>query len=629
MAELIRRSRIRFVLIVSVLAALALIVGQATLSSQQASGAPDTTKVPHYFGPWPNWVNSPLTLPTATVTITPADGDTTGTGATAVATVDPIDPNGIASLSITNPGRGYTAAPTVTIAGGTTSAAAVATISTSSVVTGFTNLVPGAGYSAFTVALSGGGNPDPTTPATAIASGGVDEVTLTSGGSGYTFPVVDFDMPDSPDGVQAVGHVDRDTGLTTAGEVLAVVIDNPGSGYLTAPGVTIRNGTQFDPVPLAEGGALAEATSTLALTAVNVVDFGAGYTSAPVVTITDTPTGTGTGAAADAVLQLGAVTDITVTDPGAGYLDKGIRKFLDQLPVPCDPSILPGDGGCPEGDATAKYLPLAAPAQKTADGIAVDEYVIGLVQYRAKFSSDMPQGALVRGYVQLETADNAGFSEHFPLQNELVSGTKVDILDPNGVQYLGVTAPQYLGPIIPATKDKPVRITFRNLLPTGADGDLFLPVDSTLMGSGKTPDPAMMNPDGTMIPPVNTSEVTDEVRNPECTGSPKPNSCFKDDRATLHLHGGITPWISDGTPHQWITPAGEDTAWPQGVSVREVPGMTECAGGQRRLPDVLLHQPAERAPDVLPRPCVGHHPAQRLRGRGCGLPDLRQHGDRS
>ena len=38
-----------------------------------------------------------------------------------------------------------------------------------------------------------------------------------------------------------------------------------------------------------------------------------------------------------------------------------------------------------------------------------------------------------------------------------------------------MTPPQYLGPIIAATKDKPTRIVFRNLLPTGADGDLFLP----------------------------------------------------------------------------------------------------------------------------------------------------------
>ncbi len=64
------------------------------------------------------------------------------------------------------------------------------------------------------------------------------------------------------------------------------------------------------------------------------------------------------------------------------------------------------------------------------------------------------------------------------------------------------------------------------------------------------------------------------MRNPLCTDTPQNVNCFKQNRATLHLHGGTTPWISDGTPHQWITPANETTAWPQGVSVRDVPDMT-------------------------------------------------------
>ena len=42
----------------------------------------DETKVPHYFGPNPNWANSPFTLPDVQVIIT---GN--GTGATAEATV--------------------------------------------------------------------------------------------------------------------------------------------------------------------------------------------------------------------------------------------------------------------------------------------------------------------------------------------------------------------------------------------------------------------------------------------------------------------------------------------------------------------------------------------------------------
>ena len=55
--------------------------------------------------------------------------------------------------------------------------------------------------------------------------------------------------------------------------------------------------------------------------------------------------------------------------------------------------------------------------------------------------------------------------------------------------------------------------------------------------------------------------------------------CFSENRATLHLHGGITPWISDGTPHQWVTPAGENTAYPKGVSVSNVPDMPDPGPG--------------------------------------------------
>ena len=118
----------------------------------------------------------------------------------------------------------------------------------------------------------------------------------------------------------------------------------------------------------------------------------------------------------------------------------------------------------------------------------------------------------------------------------------------------------------------PVRITFYNLLPTGAAGDLFLPVDSSLMGSGMGP--------MAMSDPVDQGTVLDMVRNPMCSepydAMMNPGMCFTENRATLHLHGGISPWISDGTPHQWITPAGETTMWPQGVSVSEVPDMTGC-----------------------------------------------------
>ena len=69
----------------------------------------DATKVPHYFGPWPNWANSPLTVAECSVGIT---GD--GTGATARATVGADGT--VTAVDVTNPGHDYTTA-TVNVTG--------------------------------------------------------------------------------------------------------------------------------------------------------------------------------------------------------------------------------------------------------------------------------------------------------------------------------------------------------------------------------------------------------------------------------------------------------------------------------------------------------------------------------
>ncbi|MGO4596840.1 multicopper oxidase domain-containing protein [Terrabacter sp. 2RAF25] len=535
--------------------ATALALGmQAGMAPQTASASPptsvtDSTKVPHYFGPWPNWANSPLTLPTATVSITDSGG---GTGATAVAQVDPAT-GGIGTIDVTAPGHDYTS-PVVTVTSPTgTGAAASAVVRTSGAVVSATVGGAGGGYSTLSATVTGDG-----TGASVVASGSVDVVTLTNGGSGYTMPTVMFDLPDDPNGTRATGHVDPAD--LVGGVVQKVIVDESGTGYSKAPGVTILNGTLSDPIA---GATPATATATLKLVGLSVGAPGSGYTSAT-LSITD-PTGNGNGATGTVTTDVGSIESISVTAPGAGYLTAGMKKFQDALPIACNPGT--SGAGCPAVPqqlgtdvgmgAANKFIPLAVPEAKTYSGKAADEYVIGLVQYRTKFSRDLP-ATLVRGYVQLSTTAVPG--QHVTLFNELQDGTTQPITG-----YTGVTAPQWLGPIISATKDRPVRIVFRNLLPKGADGDLFLPTDSTMMGSGMGP--------MAMAAPTNTGSVTDQVRNPDCTQEPKPSGCFKDNRATLHLHGGTTPWISDGTPHQWITPAGENTPWPEGVSVQNVPDM--------------------------------------------------------
>ncbi len=189
--------------------------------------------------------------------------------------------------------------------------------------------------------------------------------------------------------------------------------------------MTIRNGTQYDPINFPDGTAAATAKATLKLTAVNVLEFGKGYTSAPTVAITD-PVGAGTGASATAVTDGGAITGVTVTDPGAGYLTPGMRKFVDDLPGLCSPAATapPKASTCRRPSRQVKkYTDTSVTPNRE---VAADEYVIGLVQYRTSFSSDLPP-TLVRGYVQLETADNAAVSQHFPLTNANVDPTKPDV----------------------------------------------------------------------------------------------------------------------------------------------------------------------------------------------------------
>ena len=113
-AQVMRRmSLAKASILIFVLVALLTTVFMVKMSQGAAapSSPTDGTSVPHYFGPWPNWALSPLTLPDATVTIS---GD--GTGATATATVGG---NGaVTGITVNNPGNGYTSgATTVDITG--------------------------------------------------------------------------------------------------------------------------------------------------------------------------------------------------------------------------------------------------------------------------------------------------------------------------------------------------------------------------------------------------------------------------------------------------------------------------------------------------------------------------------
>lgn len=208
-----------------------------------------------------------------------------------------------------------------------------------------------------------------------------------------------------------------------------------------------------------------------------------------------------------------------------------LDKFVDKLP----------GLGADKANALGQYIPLAVPDTETYPGS--DYYEIAVVEYKEQMHSQLP-ATTNRGYVQLSTEKVPGG------QIPLTYLDGAPIVKSGGAPALAVDKPHYMGPSIVSDSGRPVRIKFYNLLPTGEEGDLFLPTDTTVLGAGS----------GTMV--IEGETVTTD---------------FTQNRANIHLHGNNTVWISDGTPHQWITPAGEDTHYPQGVSVIDVPDMEDTS----------------------------------------------------
>jgi FtsP/CotA-like multicopper oxidase with cupredoxin domain len=180
---------------------------------------------------------------------------------------------------------------------------------------------------------------------------------------------------------------------------------------------------------------------------------------------------------------------------------------------------LPGLGN---GDGTkdklgvnglGQYIPVAVADTTTYPGC--DYYQIGLQDYTQKLHTNLAKATKLRGYYQINGTDHTN-------------------------QYLGpfIISKSY-NPSLPAgvgANGQPVRILFENHLGIGTLGDTFIPMDPTLMGA---------------------------------------DTSYTQNRATLHLHGGATPWISDGTPHQWVTPFGQITPVGKlrGVGQQNVPDM--------------------------------------------------------
>lgn len=144
---------------------------------------------------------------------------------------------------------------------------------------------------------------------TAIVGGAIStSVTVTNGGVAYVYPpVLQFSAPPAP-GIQATGFA-----TITSGAVSSITVTDQGAGYTSAPTVTLIND------PRDTTGANAQATTTLTgagtITGLLVTDHGNAVTSIPTLTFTG---GGGSGAAATTIMCW-AMTGVSFATTGSGF----------------------------------------------------------------------------------------------------------------------------------------------------------------------------------------------------------------------------------------------------------------------------------------------------------------------
>ena len=447
--------------------------------------------------------------------------DATGTGASAYATLT------LSNLALTSGGSGYTTAPAVSFlsAGGGTGATATATGGVGSISV----MTPGAGYTtAPTVTLTGGGG----SGATATAACALGTLSLGAGGTGYVAPVVVF--------VGGGGTGATATATVVGGAITGLTVTAGGTGYTTLPTIVI-----VDNVP----GTGAAATASLIVSGIAVTAAGTGYSSPPTVTLVGG--GPVTAATAAAALR---VSSIALTSGGSGYATPAVSLI--------------GGGG----------TGAAAVASGTVSGITVTNGGAGYAAPTVSITGGGGTGATAAATVDTVTGAITGFT----ITNGgtgYTSAPTVTITDNSGRSAaakatLTLTGIAVTNGGVGYSSTPTVQIADTD--PAAGAGAAAV---ATLTLTGFT---VVAGGAGYSAPTVAVEGGgTGAAAAASITGA--PGAMYTQNRAALHLHGGVTPWISDGTPHQWTTPAGETTPYPEGVCVYHVPDMPDPGPGSMTL----------------------------------------------
>ena len=181
---------------------------------------------------------------------------------------------------------------------------------------------------------------------------GIPGITVNSGGSNYTAAATQFYI------IGGGGNYASASATVASGVITAVTVNNGGSGYTNAPNIIVKSGVtntssivggssyiqdSVGVIISGGGGTGATATATIttnAVSAITITNAGTGYTSAPTITITSGITGNtvtsggtgyantfnvgvsgggGSGAVVTASAGGGVITALTIVNAGTGY----------------------------------------------------------------------------------------------------------------------------------------------------------------------------------------------------------------------------------------------------------------------------------------------------------------------
>jgi hypothetical protein len=259
------------------------------------------------------------------------------------------------------PGSGYTEIPSIVLVGGggsgataqidgitpivyTTNPTTGEITSTGGALTSITVKNVGSGYKSAPEVRIGSTNTGKGITATAIPEMAIDgqvaRVTVTNAGEGYVQesanpgdPLVVIDPPQRPGGIRARANI---SAINETGGITKITVINVGSGYTSAPNVTVRSSPNAPLVPPAT--ATCEFAEDGWVTGLTITQQGTKYLTRPGVTVAN---GFGPrkddGSTSSAPSGVGAVATVTVHLEGtttiapSPYVNNGVdgtRKFL-------------------------------------------------------------------------------------------------------------------------------------------------------------------------------------------------------------------------------------------------------------------------------------------------------------